>query len=133
MLMLLSVHVKSVLFLVQFNNFALTMDFYWSYTLLLKLPFLCALVVAIKRNPCSHFLVEVGVCDDSAAVVEVVEECVVGGVAISCLGVASILRGTSLRVFIWCMTPSRWKYMTKMSGSFCMRTAAICIAPTTTW
>jgi len=35
MLMLLSVHVTSVLFLVRFNNFALTMDFYWSYTLLL--------------------------------------------------------------------------------------------------
>jgi len=35
MLMLLSVHVTSVLFLVQFNNFALTMGFYWSYTLLL--------------------------------------------------------------------------------------------------
>ena len=27
--MLLSVHVTSILFLVQFNNFALTMDFYW--------------------------------------------------------------------------------------------------------
>ena len=34
MLMLLSVHVTSVLFLVQFNNFALTMGFYWSYTVL---------------------------------------------------------------------------------------------------
>ena len=33
--MLLSVHVTSVLFLVWLNNFALTMDFYWSYTLLL--------------------------------------------------------------------------------------------------
>jgi len=33
MLMLLSVHVTSVLFLVWFNNFALTMGFYWSYTL----------------------------------------------------------------------------------------------------
>ena len=30
-----SVHVTSVLFLVRFNNFALTMGFYWSYTLLL--------------------------------------------------------------------------------------------------
>ena len=30
MLMLLSVHVTSVLFLVQFNNFAMTMGFYWS-------------------------------------------------------------------------------------------------------
>jgi len=35
MLMLLSVHMTSVLFLVQFNNFGLTMGFYWSYTLLL--------------------------------------------------------------------------------------------------
>ena len=42
-LMLLSVHVTSVLFLLRFNNFALTTGFYWSYTLLLKLPFLCAL------------------------------------------------------------------------------------------
>ena len=38
--MLLSVHVTSVLFLVQFNNFALTTSFYWSYTLLLKSPVL---------------------------------------------------------------------------------------------
>ena len=38
--MLLSVHVTSVLFLVRFNNFALTVGFYWSYTLLLKLPVL---------------------------------------------------------------------------------------------
>ena len=29
--MLLSVHVTSVLFLVWFNNFVLTMGFYWSY------------------------------------------------------------------------------------------------------
>ena len=35
MLMLLCVHVTNVLFLVQFNKFALTMGFYWSYTLLL--------------------------------------------------------------------------------------------------
>ena len=35
--MLLSVHVTSVLFLVWVDNFALTTDFYWSYTLLLKL------------------------------------------------------------------------------------------------
>jgi len=35
MLMLLSVHVTSVLFLVRFNNFTLTMSFYWSYMLLL--------------------------------------------------------------------------------------------------
>ena len=41
MLMLLSVHVTSVLFLVRFNNFALTMGFYWSYTLLLYSSFLC--------------------------------------------------------------------------------------------
>ena len=39
--MLLSAHVTSVLFSVQFNNLA---GFYWSYTLLLKSPFLCALV-----------------------------------------------------------------------------------------
>ena len=37
-LMLLSVHVTSVVFLVWFNNFALTTGFY--YTLLLKLPVL---------------------------------------------------------------------------------------------
>ena len=35
MLMLLCVHVTSVLFLEQFNNFALTTCFSWSYTLLL--------------------------------------------------------------------------------------------------
>ena len=40
MLMLLSVHVTSVLFLVRFNNFTLTMGFYWSYTLLLQSPVL---------------------------------------------------------------------------------------------
>jgi len=34
-LMLLSVHVTSVLFLVRFNIFALTAGFYWSYMLLL--------------------------------------------------------------------------------------------------
>ena len=34
--MLLSTHMTSVLSLVQFNNFALTTGFYWSYTLLLK-------------------------------------------------------------------------------------------------
>ena len=36
LLALVSVHVTSVLFLVWFNNFAPTMGFYWSYTLLLK-------------------------------------------------------------------------------------------------
>ena len=41
LLMLLSVHVTSVLFLVQFNNLpGLHTDFYWSYTLLLKSPVL---------------------------------------------------------------------------------------------
>ena len=40
MLMLLSVHVTSVLFLVRFNSFALTVGFYWSYTLLLYSPVL---------------------------------------------------------------------------------------------
>ena len=38
--MLLSAHVTNVLFLVWFNTFALTTGFYWSYTLLLKLPVL---------------------------------------------------------------------------------------------
>ena len=38
--MLLCVHVTNVLFLVRFNNFTLTMGFYWSYTLLLYLPVL---------------------------------------------------------------------------------------------
>jgi len=32
--------VTGVLFLVWFNNFTVTMGFYWSYTLLLKLPVL---------------------------------------------------------------------------------------------
>ena len=36
LLVLLSAHVTSVLFLVRFNNFALIKDVYWSYTLLLK-------------------------------------------------------------------------------------------------
>jgi len=40
LLMLLSAHVISVLFLVWFNNSALTMSFYWSYTLLVKSPVL---------------------------------------------------------------------------------------------
>jgi len=35
MLMLLSVHVTSVLFLLRSNNFAQTMSFYWSCTILL--------------------------------------------------------------------------------------------------
>ena len=35
MLMLLSLHVISILFVVLPRNSALTMDFYWSYTLLL--------------------------------------------------------------------------------------------------
>ena len=43
MLMLLSVHVTSVLFLVLAGNSVLTMGFYWSYTLLPSRPFLCAL------------------------------------------------------------------------------------------
>ena len=34
MLMLLCMHMTRVLFSVQFNNFALTMGFYWIYTLL---------------------------------------------------------------------------------------------------
>ena len=44
LLMLLSVHVTSVLFLVQFNNFVLTMGFFWSYTSRL---FLCSLGMRI--------------------------------------------------------------------------------------
>ena len=40
MLMLLSVHVTSVLFLVLAGNFTLTMGFYWSYMLLLQSPVL---------------------------------------------------------------------------------------------
>ena len=51
MLMLLSVHMTIVLFLVRFNNFALTMGFYWSYS---SRPFLCALAhvlfLKIKLN-----------------------------------------------------------------------------------
>ena len=38
--MLLCVHVTSVLFLVLAGNSALTIGFYWSYTLLLQLPVL---------------------------------------------------------------------------------------------
>ena len=45
MLMLLSMHVTSVLLLVWFNNFPLTMGFYWSYTLCSSRPFLCALAI----------------------------------------------------------------------------------------
>jgi len=36
--MFVSAYVISVLFSVQFNDFALTMGFYWSCTLLLKSP-----------------------------------------------------------------------------------------------
>ena len=51
MLMLLSVHVSSVLFLVRFNNLALTMGFYWSYTLLLLVTCSYAvLVVSILQH-----------------------------------------------------------------------------------
>ena len=46
--MLLSGHVTSVLFLVWFNNFALTTGFYWSYTLLLKSPILKSSWTVIK-------------------------------------------------------------------------------------
>ena len=52
MLMLLSMHVTSVLFLVRFNNFALTTGFYWSYTLLLKSPVLmhsCIMYTCIQE------------------------------------------------------------------------------------
>ena len=52
MLMLLSVHVTSVLFLVQFNNFAMTMGFYPE---LHARPFLCALVSTCQDNSNSIF------------------------------------------------------------------------------
>ena len=56
MLMLLSVYVTSVLFLVWFNNFALTMGFYWSYTRSYSSrPFLCALT-GTDMIVVSHFL-----------------------------------------------------------------------------
>ena len=48
--MLLSMHMTSVLFLVQFNNFALTTGFYWIYTLLLKL-------LVLTRSWTTHTLV----------------------------------------------------------------------------
>ena len=50
LLMLLSVHVTSVLFLVLFNNFALITGFYWSYTLLLKSPILKRSWTVIKYD-----------------------------------------------------------------------------------
>ena len=49
--MLLSVHMTSVLFLVWFNNFALTMGLYWSYTLLLKLLMFPLHSSSLKRQP----------------------------------------------------------------------------------
>jgi len=63
---LLSVHVTSVLFLVRFNYFALTMGFYWSYTLLLKSPVLvrswCTVNQAIKS-----FTIKIPVANPSAS------------------------------------------------------------------
>ena len=50
---------------------------------------------------------------------------------VSCLGVASVLRGISRRFCNWWMTPSLWKKSVKISGSFCRRTSAICMATTT--
>ena len=51
MLMLLSVHVTSVLFLVRFNNFTLTMGFYRSYMLLITLfPLLVQLTPTLGTN-----------------------------------------------------------------------------------
>ena len=54
--MLLNMRVTSVLFLVQLNNFALTMGFYWSYTLLLSCPFLCTLGHLSNCIPVGHSL-----------------------------------------------------------------------------
>ena len=46
MLMLLSVHMTSILFLIRLNNFTLTMGFYWNYSSRL---FLCALVMIMTH------------------------------------------------------------------------------------
>ena len=51
--MLQSVPVTSVLFLVRFNNFALTTGFYWSYMLLLKSPVLMHSWVSAYALNCS--------------------------------------------------------------------------------
>ena len=48
--MLLSMHMTSVLFLVQFDDFAVTIDFYWNYTLLLKLPVLMHFLRSCNDN-----------------------------------------------------------------------------------
>ena len=48
MLMLLNVHVTSVLFLIWFSDFTLTMGFHWSYMLLLPRSYaLLVMLVAI--------------------------------------------------------------------------------------
>ena len=49
--MLLSVHMTSVLYLVWFNNFALTTGFYWSY---ISHPFLCSLELLYNLLPRQH-------------------------------------------------------------------------------
>ena len=56
LLMLLSAHVTSILFLVRFNTFALTTGFYWSYTLLLKSP--------VPMRSCSQILPEFVLCSN---------------------------------------------------------------------
>ena len=77
------------------------------------------------RNFSTHLRVELGVCTKSAAPVG----SGAGGVPTSRLSVVSTFSRTSLRFFMWCMTPSRWKYTEKMAGSFCMRMWAICRPP----
>ena len=61
MLKLLSVHVTSVLFLVHFNNFALTMGFYWSYTLYTLVACSYALLVLHSQYPLGS--TQVGACE----------------------------------------------------------------------
>jgi len=61
MLMLLSMHMTSGLFLLRFNNFTLAacMGLYWSYTLLLQSPFLCALDLAYVVSCQDYFMSDV--------------------------------------------------------------------------
>ena len=55
--MLLSVHVTRVLFLVWFNNFALTTGFYWSYMLFLKsLVLMCSYTHILYAIPDGNVL-----------------------------------------------------------------------------
>ena len=57
MLMLPSVHVTRVLFIVLAGNSALTMGFYWSYTLLLQSPVLMRSCIIYKPYQHDHFVV----------------------------------------------------------------------------